>query len=554
MKLRSWGIGRWGGVSAIVGAACCSIAGCRTDVELTVPVPFVVTCDINREECTGFVFDGGGNPSCPNQNIVVQSFTATACFSGTHPTPTLDQAFQACEQYCTTLYDLDIEQCEALVRRKPNGVDLDVRDSLPGECFKIQTASNGPTAKATCTRGGRACAATQTSGGKTICTDQSNLISENVNLCFDPTKETAYDLCTNNNVSATIFGIGIGVLKEPRLVVTDVQLNGCPPPAPPAALIAYGIGTGLVGTVNIGGVATPLTATGGSVVVDGACDGNGENCIVPDVRSMRVTFADTVVQGVTVQNLEGRLAAPAPIVVTNGVPRIPRANLQLELSGTFLGGTSRVQVSPTQDVPLQLDAQSVSFTAPFSALVPALNNVVVPVTGSITFAGSTSNPGAACGGFSILQTLLGFEDLGWTSTQASLSLSATRHTQGCYGLNVAGGGYMVVNSARFATPLPSLSPTLALDVFVPTGQPNPYWLGAVQLYASCPSGGMNNAYLGQVELTGKPTGAFSTLTYPVGSGVMATLSQTHNDCFFSVAVNVNATPTPVVLDNLRFLP
>ena len=95
---------------------------------------------------------------------------------------------------------------------------------------------------------------------------------------------------------------------------------------------------------------------------------------------------------------------------------------------------------------------------------------------------------------------------------------------------------------------------LIVATFVPPGQPNPYWLGAVQLYASCPSGGMYNAYLGQGELTGKPTGAFSTLTYAVGSSVMATLSQTHNDCFFSVAVNVNATPTPVVLDNLRFLP
>lgn len=36
------------------------------------------------------------------------------------------------------------------------------------------------------------------------------------------------------------------------------------------------------------------------------------------------------------------------------------------------------------------------------------------------------------------------------------------------------------------------------------------------------------------------------------ANVQSTLSGTHNDCFFSVAVNVNQTPTPVVLDNLRF--
>jgi len=97
-----------------------------------------------------------------------------------------------------------------------------------------------------------------------------------------------------------------------------------------------------------------------------------------------------------------------------------------------------------------------------------------------------------------------------------------------------------------------VTPTLKLDVFVPSGQPNPYWFGAVQLYASCPSGGMNNAYLGQAELTGKPTRAFSTVSYAVPSSVQSTLSGTHNDCSFSVAVNVNQTPTPVVLDNLRF--
>jgi hypothetical protein len=65
---------------------------------------------------------------------------------------------------------------------------------------------------------------------------------------------------------------------------------------------------------------------------------------------------------------------------------------------------------------------------------------------------------------------------------------------------------------------------------------------------------MNNAYIGQAELTGLPTGVFSTVSYTVPASVRSTLSATHNDCFFSVAVNVNATPTPVVLDNMRFVP
>ena len=94
---------------------------------------------------------------------------------------------------------------------------------------------------------------------------------------------------------------------------------------------------------------------------------------------------------------------------------------------------------------------------------------------------------------------------------------------------------MVANSAPFATPLAGVTSTLKLDVYVPPGQPNPYWFGAVQLFASCPSAAMNNAYLGQVELTGKPTGAFSALSYTVPSTVQTTLLGAHNDCFFSVA-------------------
>ena len=178
----------------------------------------------------------------------------------------------------------------------------------------------------------------------------------------------------------------------------------------------------------------------------------------------------------------------------------------------------------------------------------------VPVTITANVSASVNNSGAACAGLTPIQALMGFDELVWTSAQAALSLSPSLHTQGCNGLKVAGSGYMLVNSAPFATPLTGVTSTLKLDVYVPPAQPNPSWFGAVQLYASCPSAGVNNAYLGQVELTGKPTGAFSALSYGVPANVRTALLGTHNDCFFSAAVNVNATPTPVVLDNLRFTP
>ena len=148
----------------------------------------------------------------------------------------------------------------------------------------------------------------------------------------------------------------------------------------------------------------------------------------------------------------------------------------------------------------------------------------------------------------------GFESLAdWIST-APLSLKPNLKTQGQYGLSVGGGNYRFVNSVPFRTPIAGFGSRLLLDVYIPGQQPNPYWLGAVQIYASCPSAQMYYAYIGQVELTGRPTGAFSTLEYAIPVSIRNVLSQTHEDCSFHIGVNMNATPVNPVLDNLRFAP
>jgi hypothetical protein len=150
--------------------------------------------------------------------------------------------------------------------------------------------------------------------------------------------------------------------------------------------------------------------------------------------------------------------------------------------------------------------------------------------------------------------IFGFESLtAWTST-APLSLDSVRKTQGSFGLAVGGSNYRFLTSAPLTTPLSPLTATLLLDVFVPGNQPNPFWLGAVQMFASCPSAGLNNVYLGQAELTGRPTNAFSTVTFTLPPNIRTALGQSRTDCFFGIGVNMNAAPTTPVLDNLRFGP
>jgi hypothetical protein len=103
--------------------------------------------------------------------------------------------------------------------------------------------------------------------------------------------------------------------------------------------------------------------------------------------------------------------------------------------------------------------------------------------------------------------------------------------------------------------LPTVSSTLAVDVMLPVQQANPFWLGAVQLYITCPSHNIYNAFLGQAELTGEALGVWNTLTFPVPSAdVTSLLSSGYSDLTFSVVLNVAVPAGTYLIDHLRFLP
>lgn len=152
------------------------------------------------------------------------------------------------------------------------------------------------------------------------------------------------------------------------------------------------------------------------------------------------------------------------------------------------------------------------------------------------------------------ETVFGFEAQTAWSSSVPLSLTTARKTQGLVGLSVGGSGYRTLNSAPLKTPIIPASTKLDVDFFLPGSQPNASWFGAVQAYASCPSASLNNVFLGQVELNGKPVNAFSTLEFSLPANVRTAFGQVRTDCFLSLGVNTNPTPTAPVVDNLRFVP
>lgn len=140
----------------------------------------------------------------------------------------------------------------------------------------------------------------------------------------------------------------------------------------------------------------------------------------------------------------------------------------------------------------------------------------------------------------------------WYST-ANIQTETTEFTQGTGALKVAANGYVTVTSAPFDSwYIEDVGDQVKLDVYIPpAGQPNPYWLGAVQLYLTIPGTGQVNQFLGHHEMTPLGTG-WKTLTFNVPSALKTSLLSQQTGVRFHVAVNTAQGAPAVILDYLRF--
>ena len=132
---------------------------------------------------------------------------------------------------------------------------------------------------------------------------------------------------------------------------------------------------------------------------------------------------------------------------------------------------------------------------------------------------------------------------------------STTASQGSRSLAVASHGYVPVQSVALTSLGSRVGSVIHYDIMLPSQlrqiSPNNY--GATQLYLNSTSLGLNNTYLGQVELTPLPLGQWNTLTFTPSSSVLTKLRGTYTDLQVTIVVNApyNATQ-PYLLDNLRF--
>jgi hypothetical protein len=320
--------------------------------------------------------------------------------------------------------------------------------------------------------------------------------------------------------------------------------------------LLYEVPAGNIGTASGAGTSVGLAVLRGFVSARQNCS---EGC-VSTVNRLEVNLADRVVSGVKVTNVVVRNAEPFSF---SGVPdpdsglfAVPVGAVHLVATGRLDGVDSAlalqnettllVGVTPTQ---FRLQG-SLSMVATDAAGRPLPINITVAVSGTPASAGTQ-----ACLALPPLQRLFGFEDPeNWVATNAALSLVTSPVTQGCGALGVAGQGFMPISSSPFSTAGLSLKPALSVDLFIPPNQPNLFYLGALQMYLTCPASNVFNQYIGQVELTGKPLNRYSTLRFPLPSTTSATLAVPQDGCFLSFGLNVNPTGQNWLLDNLRFTP
>jgi hypothetical protein len=156
--------------------------------------------------------------------------------------------------------------------------------------------------------------------------------------------------------------------------------------------------------------------------------------------------------------------------------------------------------------------------------------------------------------------VLGFEPSStWTVSSGTVA-SSTTHTEGASSLAVtAPQNFTTLVSAKLASNLAGLAglagpgSTVSVDMEQPTKQPNPAYLGALQLYVSAPAEGVFNQYLGQTLLTGEPVGVFQTYSFAVTDFVRSHLAgKTYSDLTFTLALNAPSGATGTYFfDNVR---
>jgi hypothetical protein len=502
----------------------------------TVPTPeyqaIVVRCDMQRQECLKEGKDIEGNTVCTQWSDVFP-FSATACADSGAGART--PSARCLERYCG--HPLGVAYGYPSTCQVNNATDV-TGPSLPNDGTCRTNFDNFGThlALVTYSRNWRDCIPAQGGG---YCTDLPPN-DDGTTTCLDVSATRALDALQPRTET-----------RDRRVQITALAIDwpNCPlrgdTTVPP---MAYQMTPGDIGTATGGGTSTVMTLKSGFATTHTECD---DGCTT-FIDRLNVNLADRTIAGAQVSSVE--VSNISPISTLNGQSLI--RGVKLLVKGRVNGVDSTAVVENAAPWTFSTTATTFRFSGALDMNLSDANGNLFPVAIPVTLNGTPANAQTlACINLPPLKRLWGFEDPGnWRSSNSTLSLATSPVTQGCGGLGISGQNFIIINGSAFNTQGLPVNNALSIDLFIPNNQPNQFFLGNLQVMLSCPSGGVNNQFIGQVGLTGKPQNAFSTLRFPLPAQTITTFQRPLNDCFFTWGLNVNQTNRTWIMDNLRFTP
>jgi hypothetical protein len=146
--------------------------------------------------------------------------------------------------------------------------------------------------------------------------------------------------------------------------------------------------------------------------------------------------------------------------------------------------------------------------------------------------------------------VLGFEDPALWAVSAGKKSGSASHSEGAASLELREITWVEVVSSPLATADVGIPAQIGFDLMLPALQPNPWWFGSAQLYLESPSRNLYNAFVGQNELTGRPTEQFLPLSFAVPEWIQQRLAAGATDLRLKIALNVPQGTAPYRLDRL----
>jgi hypothetical protein len=145
------------------------------------------------------------------------------------------------------------------------------------------------------------------------------------------------------------------------------------------------------------------------------------------------------------------------------------------------------------------------------------------------------------------------EDL-WVSEHVNIEYDQNTKTEGLASMEICEDGWFELKTSRFnTTEMEIFSNEISIDVFIPEGQLNPWWLGNMSLVLKVPAAGVWWSHLGFEEFTGLASNQWHTLKFKLSDEALNALQGDFSNASLSITANINpSTQGCFHLDNMRF--